>query len=291
MDDIQYITNESVKELDSLVNQYLLNANAVKIEDFPSPNNFRYESKKAKRKDQFVNYPTDETILDIYKVIHLYTIAVFASDPLLKSFILQTYNIKEVDGWFVDVSELKSELKKIVQTGIFKIDAELILELIHNYIHFKIHAFLISKYFSKIGKDEFIYHTLRNHIKANQKAKRENRGRIQTKGAKQTKIGLELINDGMYILTQKKYDLYEVIDFLYHGKCEGVFMPIIINKCIIPIKPNTGTYGQKLLVSFYLFKLIMKDRYLWSEQDFENIISSYKNYDSYKKRALKSFLQ
>lgn len=283
--------NESMETLDSLIKMLGDDAASVKIEDFPDPSTFKYEFRKLKRTDSIAKIPTLETIQSIYSILFNYTLAAFSCDQNLKSYLCKTYELSPTKQWFYDLKEFQSELERISQLSDFQVNLSKIISYFRVYIFLKVHSSLIRDYYSYDAQQELVAKTIKNYYETSNRAEKENRYRVPSKEGEQFNSGLNAIIADIYKYTGQKYNVVKVVNAIFLGRCEGVVLPIIFNSCITAKVPNAGLYSMKLLAVFNLFKLMMKDKNLWSQSDFDKNNLSFRNYDSYKKKAVKNILQ
>jgi hypothetical protein len=71
------------------------------------------------------------------------------------------------------------------------------------------------------------------------------------------------------------------------GNCESFFFPEIFNDYITT---TTKSKGEKLLLVYDLFSMVIRDRKFYTEEEFNTSLLTNRNYNAYKKNVVRNIL-
>ena len=278
--------NESNENLDSLIQLIKDRANSISIEQVPEASKVRYESFKPKRGAKEIMIAAPESYELVFDIFKTYIFTAFSDDLKLVKEVKNKLDVQNSEDWFIDLKMVVSEINRISAMKDVVVDKCGILENIHDYVSIKISSNLVKRYGGYKNNEPLSVERLRNHKDTFNKAKKEARYIIRNKDVEDNEKVLSLAGK---ILNGDTKDNFEKVQSFAKGNCESDYFPKIYNDFIKT--SNKIKEGEKLLIVFDLFKLIIKDKVFYTEDEYIKSNSVLTNYNAYKKKAIKNILQ
>jgi len=286
MESNENITNEPNNELGSLIKLIQERAKYIKVEDIPFAKDIVYEPYILKRGAEQIMIPAPESTNLLIEIIQSYLFAAFSEDLELIDIIKKRLELKPNEEWFYDLKLIVSEIKKISSYKETIVDELNILKYIHDYVGTKILATIVKKYDGYKDGEPISVERARNYRDTLNKANREGRNIIQNKEVQQNEEALKIAGES---IDSNEKDNFQKLQSFAKGNCESDYFPEIYNDFIkTSIKI---TQGEKLLLVFDLFSMIIKDRVFHTEEEFYSSKLKILTYDTYRQKVIKDILQ
>jgi len=279
---------ESKQKLDSLIVEINEMAGSITEATFPNPAEIIYVTERLKRSKEAFYYPSNESSFLIVEIWRQYWFAAFSQNPQLIQFIKERLKLTDAEDWFFNVNDIMNEFDRINASGNFVIDSYSTLVNIYNYVGIKIFSLLLRKYVKERNGEPLSIDRIRNDIDTANYAKRKGRIPIQNKDTAASEKVLELAAEA-FKETNSSKDKFRILQSFAKGTCEALYLPQIYNEYLA----GNGKYyeGEKPLVVFNLFRLIIKDRFLKDEETYSATNSTFTSYNAYRKDAVKKILK
>lgn len=273
-------------ELDSLIMLIKERAKLITIDNVPEASNIKYIPYNLKRGAEQVLIPAPESNSLLANIIQTYLLTAFSDDLLLVQEIKKKLKIKPNEDWFFDLNKLVSEIKSISNTDEIFVNEYEVLRNIHDYIGSKITATIIKKYGSYKNNEPISVERVRNYTDTRNKAKRENRNTIINDDTDSNEYVLSLAGE---IVNDTEKSNFQMLQSFAKGNMESQYFPEIF-KNFIKVT-NKIKEGEKYLLVFNLFKMVIRDRNFYTEEEFYDSEFKFTNYNAYKKKVVKNILQ
>lgn len=279
---------ESKKKLDSLIIEINEKAASITAETFPDPEKIVYVKEGLKRSKEEIHYPNNESAFLITEIWLQYWFAAFTNNPHIIQSIKERLKLTETEDWFLNIDDILFEFHKINETEKFRIDIYSSMVKIYNYVGTKIFALLYLKYVGLKNGEPLSVDRIRNHIDTKNNAKRKGKIPIQNDETVKSEFVLKLFGE-IFNDSHSRNDNFKNLQSFLKGSCEAMFLPQIYNDYLI----GHGKYneGEKQLVIYDLFRLIIKDKFLKDEDTYSTTNATFSSYNAYKKDVVKKILK
>jgi hypothetical protein len=285
MKSIENINNESNDKLDSLFKTIQERAKLIKIEEVPDASEIIKEPYSLKRGAEEILIPASESNELLFRINQTYIFTAFSDDIDLINEVKKKLQLKENEDWFFDINKIIIEIKELSTNKKNKIDEYGIFKNIYNYILDKITALVINKYGGHKDNEPISVERVRTHKDKLNKAKKESRNIIVNKEVQDNENLLSFFDE---IIDDETKDSFKKIQDFAKGNCEAQYFPEIYNDFIIT--SSNMKEGEKLLLVFDLFAMIIRDRHFYTEDEFNTSKLAHRNYNAYKKNVVKNIL-
>ncbi len=277
---------ESNKKLDSLIKLIQERAQSVTINSMPDLSKIEYYELKLKKGAQPIKLPKIDSI-DTFHIFSSFQMncmySSFTDDKNLIIYIKDKLTNKF--DWFYNLGEILQAIQNINNSTKFKIDTYNSLNNIYNYIGQKVAIYVTNHFYGYRNGEPILIERMRNHIETKNKAKKENRNIVKSNETDFLDYMLTYSDEN---IKKENATPFEKFQIFLKGKCESEYLTDIYNNYIYNI--HEYKEGEKLLVVFDLFKLVIKDKVLYTKDEFISSNSSLSNYNAYMKKTIKNIL-